>query len=103
MCVCFRDLVVQTDRSNGAVVANRCRPPMFFGWIVQVVAKVVRATRGGAFGRTFPPSSGSDGCNQARFADDVHHPSEVIGENMRHLGGDIPWRFIRKWVAPYGL
>ena len=39
----------------------------------------------------FRPSGGADGCDQARFADDVHHSCEVIGENMqRHLGGDVP-------------
>ena len=43
------------------------------------------------FWTQFGPSGGADGCNQTRFADDVHHPRKIIGENMqRHLGGDVP-------------
>ena len=76
---------------HAAVVANHCTRLMFSRRIVQWSAKVGIATRYCAFGRTFRPSGGADGCNQARFADDVHHPCEVIGENMqRHLGGDVP-------------
>ncbi len=82
---------VQTHRSGAAVAANHCSRPMSSARIVNDRAKGSTASGYCGFGRAFRPSGGADGCNQAWFADDVHHPCEVIGENMqRHLSGDIP-------------
>ena len=82
---------VETQLKGGRT-STIVKPPMFSAsdrlcnrlrWLLRRAASLRTLT--------LPPSGGSDSCNQARFADDVHHPSEVIGQDVQgHLSGYIP-------------
>lgn len=72
------------------MVDNRCRPPMFSRRIDWRSCPSWLLRRAASFFDALPALGGSDSCNQARFADDVHHPGEVIGQDVQgHLGGYI--------------